>query len=56
MNKGRNPVLPEDICIPDGEAHVFNNRLYVYGSRDSEQETYCSRQYNVVSTEDMRCV
>lgn len=54
MNQGRNPVLPPDICIPDGEAHVFNNQLYVYGSRDSEQETYCSRQYNVVSTKDMK--
>lgn len=53
MSKGRNPVLPSDVYIPDGEAHVFNNRLYVYGSRDSEKETYCSDRYNVVSTDDM---
>jgi len=51
---GRNPVLPSEICIPDGEAHVYQNRLYVYGSRDCEKETYCSEQYNVVSTDDMK--
>lgn len=52
--RGRNPVLPPDICIPDGEAHVFGDRLYIYGSRDSEEETYCSETYRVVSTGDMR--
>ena len=31
-SKGRNPVLPPDIRIPDGEAHVFHDKLYVYGS------------------------
>lgn len=51
--KGRNPVLPPEICIADGEAHVFGNRLYVYGSRDLDDTTYCSEQYNVGSTEDM---
>ena len=48
--KGRNPVLPPEICIADGEAHVFGNRLYVYGSRDLDDTTYCSEQYNVGST------
>ena len=43
--KGRNPVLPPEICIADGEAHVFGNRLYVYGSRDLDDTTYCSEQY-----------
>ena len=51
--KGRNPVLPPEICIADGEAHVFGNRLYVYGSRDLDDTTYCSEQHNVGSTEDM---
>ncbi len=53
MNKGRNPVLPPDICVADGEAHVFGQELYIYGSRDFEKETYCSDQYNVISTKDM---
>jgi len=52
--KGRNPVLPPDVCIPDGEAHVFEDRLYVYGSCDQEYETYCSKEYYVVSTGNMQ--
>ena len=32
-NDGHNPLLPPDIHIPDGEAHVMPvGRLYVYGS------------------------
>jgi len=50
----RNPVLPPDICIPDGEAHVFGDRLYVYGSCDQENNTYCSTSYYVASTADMQ--
>lgn len=50
---GRNPVLPQEICIPDGEAHVFNDRLYVYGSFDTKSTEYCSEEYHVVSTGDM---
>lgn len=54
MAKGRNPLLPPDVYIPDAEAHVFHHTLYLYGSMDSEEETYCSPEYHVVSTEDMR--
>ncbi len=50
---GRNPVLPNDVCIPDGEAHVFGNRLYVYGSYDVGEREYCSEIYRVASTNDM---
>ncbi len=50
---GHNPVLPPDILIPEGEAHVFNNRLYVYGSFDTASEEYCSEEYHVASTSDM---
>lgn len=53
-SRGRNPVLPPEICIPDGEAHVFENKLYVYGSLDlPEADSYCSDSYRVVSTDDM---
>ena len=31
---GYNPVLPPDVYVPDGEPHVFGDRLYVYGSMD----------------------
>jgi hypothetical protein len=51
---GRNPVLPINIHIPDGEAHVMpDGRLYVYGSLDRVEGRYCSESYVVASTADM---
>ena len=29
-----NPYLPLSTYIPDGEPHVFDGRVYVYGSHD----------------------
>ena len=29
-----NPYLPSYEYIPDGEPHVFDGRLYIYGSHD----------------------
>ena len=50
----RNPILPLDIHIPDGEAHVMpDGKLYVYGSFDAREDQYCSGEYRVVSTPDM---
>lgn len=50
----RNPILPLDIHIPDGEAHVMpDGKLYIYGSFDDRKDTYCSEKYHVVSTPDM---
>ncbi len=47
MNKsGMNPYLPLWEYIPDGEPHVFDNRLYVYGSHDrSHGKTFCMDDY-----------
>lgn len=37
-----NPFLPIDEYIPDGEPHVFGDRVYLYGSHDKEGgETFC---------------
>ena len=37
-----NPFLPLDKYIPDGEPHVFGNRVYLFGSHDIEGgEMYC---------------
>lgn len=33
-NQAMNPYLPSYEYIPDGEPHVFDGRLYVYGSHD----------------------
>lgn len=51
----RNPILPPTLHIPDPEAHVMpDGRLYLYGSWDQEADTFCSRQYRVFSTPNMR--
>ncbi|GAA5031214.1 family 43 glycosylhydrolase [Microbacterium fluvii] len=53
--EGRNPVLPEVFSIPDPEAHVVGDgRLFVYGSLDGPEDTYCSGVYRPVSTRDLR--
>ena len=41
-----NPFLPLDTYIPDGEPHVFGNRVYLYGSHDQEGGNhYCMLDY-----------
>lgn len=45
-----NPYLPLDEYIPDGEPHVFGDRVYIYGSHDKEGGyTFCMRDYVVYS-------
>lgn len=45
-----NPYLKEGIYIPDGEPHVFGNRLYVYGSKDLPNgNSFCLGDYEVYS-------
>lgn len=56
-----NPFLPLNECIPDGEPHVFGDRVYLYGSHDKEGgETFCMLDYTVYSApvtdlKDWRC-
>lgn len=41
-----NPYLPSYEYVPDGEPHIFNNRLYIYGSHDRfNGTTYCENDY-----------
>jgi hypothetical protein len=41
-----NPYLPLYEHIPDGEPHVFDNRLYVFGSHDMENgNEFCELDY-----------
>lgn len=45
-----NPFLPLHEYIPDGEPHVFGNRVYHYGSHDKEGGyTFCMQDYVVYS-------
>lgn len=61
MKQVYNPFLPLYECIPDGEPHVFGDRVYLYGSHDKEAgETFCMLDYTVYSApvdnlKDWRC-
>lgn len=42
MYKSINPILPLNEYIPDGEPHVFGDRIYLFGSHDREGgDKYC---------------
>lgn len=44
--KAFNPYLPVDEFIPDGELHVFDGRVYVFGSHDRRDgHDYCLEDY-----------
>lgn len=41
-----NPYLPSWEYVPDGEPHVFDGRLYVFGSHDAfDGSTFCVNNY-----------
>ena len=49
-NQSVNPFLPLDKYIPDGEPHVFGNRIYLFGSHDKEGgDTFCELEYEFFS-------
>lgn len=56
-----NPYLPLDTYIPDGEPHVFGDRVYIYGSHDREGgSNFCELDYEcwsapVTDLSDWRC-
>jgi len=45
-NRGFNPFLPSWEYIPDAEPHVFDGRVYIYGSHDKfNGYAYCMNDY-----------
>jgi len=45
-NQGFNPFLPSWEYIPDGEPHVYGDRVYIYGSHDMfNGYAYCMNDY-----------
>lgn len=57
MEQIYNPYLPLWEHIPDGEPHVFGDRVYIYGSHDrAGGEVYCEDHYVVWSApvDDLR--
>lgn len=46
MEQIYNPYLPLWEYVPDGEPHLFNGRVYIYGSHDEANGTaYCQGDY-----------
>lgn len=46
MKQAYNPYLPLYEYVPDGEPHVFDGRVYIYGSHDfADGEKYCMGDY-----------
>ena len=46
MRQAYNPYLPSYEYIPDGEPHVFGDRIYIYGSHDRfNAANYCLNDY-----------
>lgn len=53
-----NPFLPLDHCIPDGEPHVFGDRVYLFGSHEFPGgEQFCCLPYEVYSApvDNLKC-
>ena len=46
MKEAVNPYLPSYEYIPDGEPHVFDGRVYIYGSHDKfNGRFFCMNDY-----------
>lgn len=46
MKQAVNPYLPQFEYVPDGEPHVFGDRLYIYGSHDRfGGKEFCMNDY-----------
>jgi glycerophosphoryl diester phosphodiesterase len=50
-----NPISPMGVYIADPTARVWEDgKLYIYGSRDESTNYYCSKEYHVMSTSDLK--
>ena len=46
MTQISNPLLPENEFLPDPEVHIFDGRIYMYGSHDIYNgRTFCLGDY-----------
>ena len=46
MKQVFNPYLPLNEYVPDGEPHIFGDRVYIYGSHDKENgDAFCMLDY-----------
>ena len=57
-NQAVNPYMPSWEYVPDGEPHVFGDRVYVYGSHDQfDGVSFCLLDYVCWSApvDDLSC-
>ena len=61
--EAQNPILPLtwELYIADGEPHVFDGRMYIFGSRDNfdglgddGRVDWCSDNYHVIWSDDLK--
>ncbi len=51
----QNPISPMGVYIADPTSRVDRNgKLYIYGSLDTSTKYYCSKDYHVLSSNDLR--
>lgn len=51
----QNPIVAPGVFLADPEGHQWKDgRLYLYVSRDESPDYYCSYQYDLISTSDMK--
>ena len=49
-----NPICPMGVYVADPTARVAaDGKLYIYGSLDTSTDKYCSKDYHVLSTENL---
>ena len=54
-SSAQNPIVPMGTYIADPSSRVMpDGRLYVYGSTDLTPDKYCSKEYHVLSTADLK--
>lgn len=52
--KAQNPIVPPGLYIADPSAHQWKDgKMYIYGSKDTDPEKYCSTSYDVLSSSDL---
>ena len=55
VSSGQNPISPMGVYIADPSSRVgLDGKLYIYGSLDITPGRYCSRDYHVLSSPDLR--
>jgi arabinoxylan arabinofuranohydrolase len=55
VSYSQNPIVPPGIYLADPSAHVWKDgKLYVYGSRDENPDYFCSWNYHVLSSWDLK--